>query len=66
MVIHTKEPASTIESTYIVVKILNSAYEKAYLDKVAVAEIRLDKYQPKNLLSLLTEFEYLFDVTLGK
>ena len=62
----TVYPNSTREATERVVKILGSNYAKVKLDKVAAAEVHIDKDQRKNLLSLRTEFEDLFGRTLGK
>ena len=54
VVMHTEEQASTKEATEIVVKTLDSTYEKSVLDKVAAAEVHLNKNQHKKLLSPLT------------
>ena len=43
LVLQASEPVFCIEATEIVVKILNSTYEKSYLDKVAEAAVHLDK-----------------------
>ena len=51
----TVEPDSTIEATKIVVKILNSAYENYFLDKVAADSDQIDKNKCKKLLSLLKD-----------
>ena len=62
----TVEPIATQEATERIVKILDSKYEKADLDKVAAnAEQLLDKHQQRKLLLLLKDFEDLFDGTLG-
>ena len=50
----TVYPNSTREATERVVKILGSNYAKVKLDKVAAAEVHIDKDQRKNLLSLRT------------
>ena len=62
----TVEPIATQEATERIVKILDSKYEKADLDKVAAnAEQLLDKHQQRKLLLLLKDVEDLFDGTLG-
>ena len=48
-----------------IVKILDSKYEKADLDEVAANAEQLNKPQRRKLLSLLKDFEDLFDGTLG-
>ncbi len=60
------EPKSTLEAIQQVVKILDAKYEKADLNAV-VAEnyIHLSVPDQEKLLKLLTEFEDLFDETLG-
>ena len=64
--IQTAEPYSTIEGTQRGVKIINSNYTKYEFDKISAEAVQIDKDQPKNVLSLLTEFEELFDRNLGK
>jgi hypothetical protein len=62
----TAEPITTQEATERIVRILNSKYEKTDLDQVAAGAEELDEHQQKKLLSLLKDFEDLFDGTLGK
>jgi hypothetical protein len=63
----TAEPIATQEATEQIVRILNSKYEKTDLDQVAAGAEELDEHQQKKLLSLLKDFEDLFDgSTLGK
>ena len=62
----TAEPSSTRKDTGIVIKILDSTYAKANLDKVDADTVQLDKYQCKTLLRIITEFEELFNGILGK
>jgi len=62
----TAEPIATQEATERIVRILNSKYKKADLDQeVAAGAEELDKPQQQKLLSLLKDFEDLFDGTLG-
>ena len=61
----TAEPIATQEATERIVKILDSKYEKADLDKVTADAEQLGKHQQRKLLSLLKDFENLFDGTLG-
>ena len=61
----TAEPIATQEATERIVKILDSKYEKADLDEVAANAEQLNKPQQRKLLSLLKDFEDLFDGTLG-
>ena len=62
VVILTAEPDSTREANQIVVKILDSTYEKSDYGKVSVALVQIDKL--KNVLILLSQFGDLFDKTL--
>jgi hypothetical protein len=62
----TAEPIATKEATERIVRILDSKYEKADLEQVAANAEDLDENQQKKLLSLLKDFEDLFDGTLGK
>jgi hypothetical protein len=62
----TAEPIATQEATERIVRMLDSKYEKADLDQVAAGAEELDEHQQNKLLSLLKDFEYLFDGTLGK
>ena len=61
----TVEPIAMQEATERIVKILDSKYEKADLDEVAANAEQLNKPQQRKLLSLLKDFEDLFDGTLG-
>ena len=65
-ILRSVEPVSTKEATDRVVKILDSKYEKADLNKIADNANNLDKEQKQQLLKLLQQFEKLFDGTLGK
>ena len=61
-----QEPHSTQEATQRVVHILDAKYEKADLQSVVSANCTHLSLQDQNkLLELLTEFEELFDGTLG-
>ena len=66
VVIHNSEPASNIEATERLLKILESTYVKSNLYKVDAAEFQIDKDQYKKLLIILTEFYDLLYGTLGK
>ncbi len=60
------EPKSTLEATQRVVKILDAKYEKADLKAVVTQRCgHLNNSDQEKLLKLLTEFEDLFDGTLG-
>jgi len=60
------EPKSTLEATKRVVKILEAKYEKADLNVVVNEHCgHLTSSEQEKLLKLLTEFEDLFDGTLG-
>ena len=48
------------------VKILDSKYEKADLNEIVAGAKNLDKNQKQMLLKLLTQYETLFDGTLGR
>ena len=62
----THEPKSTLEATQRVVKILDARYEKADLNAVVTEHCtHLSIPDQEKLLKLLTEFEDLFDGTLG-
>ena len=65
MVMQTAEPASKREANEILVKTLDSTYEKAYLKQVADKATQLDAEEITQLLRLLKYFEDLFDGTLG-
>jgi hypothetical protein len=60
------EPKSTLEATQKVVKILDAKYEKSDLKAVVSNHCgHLTNSNQEKLLKLLTEFEDLFDGTLG-
>ena len=60
------EPKSTLEATQWVVKILDAKYEKADLNAVVTNNCKhLSIPDQEKLLKLLTEFEDLFNGTLG-
>ena len=61
----TAEPASTIEDTVRLVKILDSTYAKTDLKQVANNETHMNADEITQLLRLLEDFEDLFDGTLG-
>ena len=60
------KPSSTKEATDRVVKILDSKYEKANLNKIVEDANNLDANQKQMLLKLLKQYETLFDGTLGR
>ncbi|NBR26605.1 MAG: hypothetical protein EBU08_23080, partial [Micrococcales bacterium] len=60
-----KEPASTVEATNRVVRILDANYKKADLQEVVNNCTHLSADERILLLELLTEYEPLFDGTLG-
>ena len=64
MVTQTAEPASTREATERMVKILDSTYAKAYLERVFNSS-QMNAAERTLLLSLLGYFEDFFDGTLG-
>ena len=59
------EPKSTEEATQRVVRILDANYKKADLQAVVNSCSHLNTEERKMLLKLLTDFEPLFDGTLG-
>ena len=61
----TAEPIATQQATEGAVKILDSTYEKANLEDIAANAANLDKEEKELLLTLLKDFEELFDGTLG-
>ena len=65
IVIQTTEPVSTIEANEVLVKILDSTYSKADLKQVSDNTTHIKSDERTQLLSLLEDFEDLFDVTLG-
>ena len=64
VVMQTAEPASTQEATERMVKTLDSTYAKSYIKQV-VNSSQLNAEERTLLLSLIRDFEYLFDGTLG-
>jgi hypothetical protein len=61
-----QEPSCTQEVTQWVVHILDAKYEKADLQSVFCANFtHLSLHDQNKLLEILTEYEELFDVTLG-
>ena len=60
-----KEPTSTLEATNRVVRILDANYKKANLQEVVNTCSHLSTNEQTMLLELLTEYEPLFDGTLG-
>ena len=65
VVMQTAEPASTWEATEQMVKILNSTYAKADIEQVFSNTSHLNAEERTLLLSLIEDFEDLFDGTLG-
>ena len=65
VVMQNTEPASTIEATEILVKILDSNYAKAELNQVADNATHLNAEEITQLLRLIKYFEDLFDGNLG-
>ena len=61
----TAELVSTKEATDRLVKILDSTFSKAELEHVATNATQLNYEQITQLISLLKDFEGLFDGTLG-
>ena len=64
VVMQTAEPASTIEATERMVKILTSTYAKAELKQIANNATQPNDKERTQLLSLLEDYEDLFDGTL--
>jgi len=60
-----KEPRSTEEATSRVVRILDANYKKANLPEIVNTCSHLNPKEQNMLLELLTEYEPLFDGTLG-
>ena len=60
-----KEPRSTEEATNRVVQILDANYKKANLQEVVNTCTHLSPEEKDMLLELLTDYEPLFDGTLG-
>ena len=65
VVMQTTEPVYTREATKRLVKILNSTYEKAYLEQVASSANQMKNEERTQILRLLKQFEDLFDGNLG-
>ena len=65
VVMQTAEPASTGEVTELMVKILDRTYENTGLEQVFANASQLNADERNLLLSLLEDFEDLFDGTLG-
>ena len=65
VVMQTAEPASTWKATKRMVKILNSTYAMADLKQVSDNASQMNTEERNLLLSLLENFEDLFDGTLG-
>ena len=65
-ILRSNEPKSTSDATRRVIKILDSKYERADLDKIVHEAQGLDDVQKPMLLKLLLKYESLFDGTLGK
>eukprot|EP00804_Cyclotella_cryptica_P028771 CCRYP_018716-RA/>CCRYP_018716-RA protein AED:0.36 eAED:1.00 QI:0/-1/0/1/-1/1/1/0/123 len=59
------EPSNTRDATQQVVHILDAKYEKADLQSVVSTCTHLSLQDQNKLLELLTEYEELFDGTLG-
>ena len=66
MVMQAAETASTRKYTERVVKIIESTYSKANLDKVSKSSVQPKYEHNKELLGTINEFENLFGGTLGK
>ena len=60
------EPKSTREATERAIKILDSKYEKADLNKIVDNAENLNQTQKQMLLQLLKQYEALFNGTLGR
>ena len=65
VVMQTEETYSTIETTEIIVKIINNIYAKTDLKQVTNNATQLNAEETTQLLRLLENFEVLFDGTLG-
>ena len=61
----TAEPASTQEDTERMVQILYSTYRKAHIKQVANNTTQMNAEERILLLSIIEDFENLFDGTLG-
>ena len=62
-ILRSVEPKATKEATERVVKILDSKYEKADLNKIVDNANNLNRQQKRKLLKLLKQCETLFDGT---
>ena len=60
----TTELAPTSEATEILVKILDSNYAKAKLEHVSTNTSKMNSEERIKFLSILNEFDYLFDGTI--
>ena len=60
----TEEPVSAIEETGIIVKILDSTYERANIEKFESSITQLNTEEQKLLLRLTNEFEDFLDETI--
>ena len=56
---------ATKEATDLVLKILDSKYGKAHLNKIINDANNLNREEKRMLLQLLKQYEYFFDCTLG-
>ena len=65
-ILRSLEPKSTREATERAIKILDSKYEKADLNKIVDSAENLNQTQKQMLLQLLKQYEALFDGTLGR
>ena len=65
VIMQTVEPASTIEATDILVKIVDSIYANENFTQIADSVIHMDSEDRTQLLELLKYFEDLCDITLG-
>ena len=62
---HIEDPDGLMEDTERLKKILDAKYEKADLEQVCAAQKQLSKQQQDKLHALLSQFDDLFDGTLG-
>ena len=65
VVIHTAESVSTREDTWSLVKIFDNTYAKLYFEQVDDNATHMNAEEITQLISLLGDFECLFDGTLG-
>ena len=65
VIMQTVEPASTIEATDILVKIIDSIYVNENFTQIADNVTHMDSEDRTQLLELLKYFEDLCDITLG-